>query len=113
MARMNVGRRRVLTLALSILSASVAVAAQRPAKTMKVAAFKIEGMTCAGCEAAVRVAAKRVDGVESATVSYKAGRAEVTYDPEKTTPDTIARTITEKSGYKATVLKPSEQGNTK
>ena len=35
--------------------------------------LKVTGMTCAGCEAAVKLAAKRVDGVKAVTVSSKSG----------------------------------------
>lgn len=65
--------------------------------------LKVSGMTCGGCAAAVKSAAKKVDGVKDATVSYKEGRAEVSYDPAKTTPEAIARVISEKSGFKAEV----------
>jgi copper chaperone CopZ len=63
--------------------------------------LKVSGMTCAGCEAAVRLAARSVDGVKQVKVSYEKGNAELTYDPAKTTPDAIAKVITEKSGFKA------------
>ena len=59
--------------------------------------FKVSGMTCAGCEAAVRMAARSVDGVSEVKVSYAKGVAEVTYDPRKTTPVAIAKAITDKS----------------
>lgn len=48
---------------------------------------------------------KRVDGVQSVTVSYKTGTADVTFDPSKTSPDAIAKGITTKSGFKAEVVK--------
>lgn len=63
--------------------------------------LRVTGMTCAGCEAAVKIAAKKIDGVTGITVSYDKAAADVTYDPAKTTPSTIARVITEKTGYKA------------
>jgi len=63
--------------------------------------LKVSGMTCAGCEAAVRLAARSVEGVKDAKVNYAKGNAEVTYDPAKTTPEAIAKVITEKSGFKA------------
>jgi cation transport ATPase len=44
-------------------------------------------MTCAGCEAAVRIAARGVDGVTDVQVSHTKGSAEVTFDPSKTNPD--------------------------
>ena len=63
--------------------------------------FTVSGMTCAGCEAAVRMAARSLDGVSEVTVSYAKGIAEVTYDPRKTTPVAIAKAITDQSGFKA------------
>ena len=76
-----------------------------PAKATKVCTVKVTGMTCSGCEAAVRLAAKQIDGVKDAKASYAKGTAEVTYDPAKTAPDAIARTIAEKTGYKTEVVK--------
>jgi copper chaperone CopZ len=69
--------------------------------TTRTCSLKVSGMTCAGCEAAVRMAARSVEGVKDAKVSYEKGRADVTYDPAKTTPDAIAKVITTKSGFKA------------
>ena len=71
--------------------------------TTKVCTLKMTGMFCAGCTTAVKLAAKKIDGVKDATVSYEKGTAEVTYDPAKTTPDAIAKGVTEKSGFKAAV----------
>lgn len=48
------------------------------------------------------LAAKRIDGVQDCKASYKKGTAEVTYDPSKTTPEAIARAISEATGFKAT-----------
>lgn len=54
------------------------------------------------------LAAKRIDGVKDCKANYKKGTAEVTYDPSKTTPDAIAKVISEKTGFKATAPnKPS------
>jgi copper chaperone CopZ len=63
--------------------------------------LKVTGMTCAGCAAAVKIAAKKVDGVTDITVSYDKSAADVTYDPAKTTPAAIAEAITEKTGFRA------------
>lgn len=70
--------------------------------------LKIEGMTCGGCEGAVKIAAKRVDGVTAVTASYKTRSAQVTYDPAKTTPEAIAKAVTERSGFKAEVMRAEE-----
>jgi len=56
-------------------------------------------MTCSGCAEAVRLTAKAIDGVTEAVVSYERGKAEVTYDPEQTTPASIAATITQATGF--------------
>jgi Cu+-exporting ATPase len=58
----------------------------------------IEGMTCASCVAHVEKAARKLPGVESASVSLAGGRATVRYDPGQTAPDRIAAAITD-AGY--------------
>ena len=65
----------------------------------------IEGMTCGGCETAVKVVLKKTPGVISSTVSYEEKRAVVTYDPAKTTPAKIAEAIATALSYKVTVEK--------
>ena len=80
---------------------------QTPAKpATAMCTLKVSGMTCAGCEAAVRMAARSVEGVTEVKVSYAKGNAEVTFDPSKTTPAAIAKVITDKSGFKAEPVKP-------
>lgn len=69
--------------------------------------LKVTGMTCGGCEAAVQHAARKVDGVKAVKANSDKGIAEVTYDPEKTTPTAIAKVITEKSGFKAEAPSPA------
>ena len=99
----------VLALALGGLST---VAARRvdtmritPAEAVETCILKVTGMTCSGCEAAVKLAAKRIAGVKVAKASYARGTAEVTFDPAKTTADAIAKTIAQKTGYKVEVAK--------
>jgi copper chaperone CopZ len=62
--------------------------------------FSIEGMTCGGCEAGVKMKVKKLEGVKSVDASYEEGRATVTYDPHGTTPEEIVTTI-EELGYTA------------
>ena len=80
-------------------------ASEKPAT--QVCTLKVSGMTCAGCEAAVRMAARSVEGVTDVRVSYAKGNAEVTFDPSKTNPAAIAKVITEKSGFKAEPVQPA------
>lgn len=78
--------------------------AEKPAT--QTCTLKVSGMTCAGCEAAVRMAARSVKGVTEAKASYAKGNAEVTYDASKTSPEAIAKVITDKSGFKAESVSP-------
>lgn len=86
-------------------AARVPATQAKPAEATKVCTIKITGMTCSGCEAAVKIAAKQIDGVKDAKASYAEGTAEVTYDPAKTTPEAIAKGIAQKTGYKTEVTK--------
>src|SRR5262249_20097407 len=70
----------------------------------KTATLGIEGMTCGGCAASVKIVLKKLDGVSSAAVSFGEKRATVTYDPAKVTPQQMADTINAKLPYKAKVL---------
>ncbi|MGE4056992.1 MAG: cation transporter, partial [Vicinamibacterales bacterium] len=87
--------RKVLVLIAAIAFAGIATATAtrmlatqaQPAQATKVCTVKVTGMTCSGCEAAVRIAAEQIDGVKDAKASYTMGTAEITYDPAKTAPD--------------------------
>ena len=85
--------------------AANAASAQAKATTT----LHIDGMTCGGCETAVKMVLKKTPGVLSSTVSYEEKRAIVTYEPAKTTPAKIARAIATALSYKVTVAdaKPS------
>ena len=93
------------TMFLTLLISAPPAKAQQATKaeeTIKVCTLEVAGMTCAGCEAAVRNAARTVDGVKDVKASYDKRNARVTYDATKTTPEAIAKVITERSGFKAT-----------
>ena len=51
-----------------------------------------------------RVALERVDGVEAASVSYDAGQAVVTFDPERTSPDEFMAELARLTGFTAIVV---------
>ena len=51
------------------------------------------------------IAAKKIDGVKNATVSFEKKTADISYDPTKTNPEAIAKAITEKTGFKVSVPK--------
>ncbi|MBA3270374.1 MAG: heavy-metal-associated domain-containing protein [Acidobacteria bacterium] len=105
--------RKILILAAAVLVGGVATATAvggqstqtKPAEGTKVFTIKVSGMTCSGCEAALKIAAKQIDGVEDAKASYAKGTAEITYDSAKTSPEAIAKAIAQKTGYKTEVAK--------
>lgn len=81
--------------------ASVSLAwAGEPAKVT----LKIEGMTCGGCVAAVKVQLKKTEGVTAYEVSLEKGEADVTYDSAKTDAGKIAESVS-KTGFVASVKK--------
>jgi len=63
----------------------------------------IPSMKCAGCVAAVQQALSEAPGVRSATVDLPQKRALVEYDPEATSPETLADVV-RRAGYEAAVL---------
>ncbi|HQZ40748.1 MAG TPA: cation transporter [Vicinamibacterales bacterium] len=93
----------LLTLSLGGATAGAQARTTQNQPALKVCTLKVAGMTCAGCEAAVKIAAKSVNGVRDVKASYDKANADVTYDPSKTTPEAIAKVITSKTGFKAEV----------
>ncbi|MBA3269174.1 MAG: cation transporter [Acidobacteria bacterium] len=67
--------------------------------------LKVSGMACGACAARVQKAAKAIDGVTAATVSQPKGTAQITFDPSKTSPESIAVLITKKAGFVAELPK--------
>lgn len=76
--------------------------AARPAAAR--AAFKVTGMTCAGCEATIKLALEQTAGVKSAEVSYDRGEAVAEYDPNVTTPEKLGKVISD-AGYPAEIAR--------
>ena len=58
----------------------------------------VTGMTCGGCENAVKRALSRVNGVEEVTASHASSQVGITFDAGKVTPAVIRQTI-EALGY--------------
>lgn len=61
----------------------------------------VTGMTCGGCESAVKRAVGKLPGVESVTADHHANLVGVTFDPAKLTPQAIRSEI-EAVGYDVT-----------
>ena len=86
-----------------------APAANQPAdksEAGQICVLEVTGMTCGACAAQVEKAAKKIDGVKAAKASQPKGVAEITYDPAKTTPETLAKIITRKTGFQTEPSKP-------
>lgn len=97
-----------------VLAATLATAAaQRSSETEKEAAvtslFHVEGMTCGGCEMAVKTVVKKLDGVEKVDASHRDKQATVIYERAKVTPEQIVAAI-EKLGYKAELVEKARSG---
>lgn len=79
---------------------------QKPAARAVTCELKIEGMSCGACAARFEREARKIDGVTAAKVDQPSAKAQITYNPEKTSPSVIAKTVTERSGFEATVIAP-------
>ena len=60
--------------------------------------LKVKGMTCSHCVSTVTEALKAVDGVKVAKVTLDNERAEVAYDPAKTSLDQLKEAV-KSAGY--------------
>ncbi len=69
--------------------------------------FRVEGMTCGGCELGVKMRVEKLDGVTAVDASHEDGTATVTYDPEKMTPEVIVEAI-KTLGYQAELAEELE-----
>ena len=92
-------------LAALLLSMPLAWAGE-PAK----ATLRVEGMTCGGCVAAVKIQLKRTEGVTAYEVSLEKAEAEVSYDSAKTSPEQIAESVS-KTGFSASVKGKKDEGS--
>lgn len=83
--------------------------ADNKAPAGQVCTLKVEGMHCSACASKVEKEARKIGGVTAAKVSQPKGTAEIAYDPAKTTPETIAKTITQKTGFKVSAAQPDDK----
>ena len=71
----------------------------------KVAVLDVPSMFCSLCPITVKKALERVPGVVHAKADLATKRAEATYDPDKTSPEALAKAVSE-AGFSATVKNP-------
>jgi copper chaperone CopZ len=60
---------------------------------METLTLKVTGMTCGGCENAVKRALGRLEGVNAVTASHVEEKVGVSFDPATVTPDEITARI--------------------
>lgn len=88
------------------LSCSTTARAEAPVAVdvaaAKTVSLTVEGMTCASCSVAVRIALEKLDGVKEAKVSVADKRAVVDYAPASVTPQQIVEAINN-LGYRASL----------
>ena len=99
-------QKKILSL-LGVLGIAAFLAMAAEEGNSKKTTLTIEGMTCGGCVAAVKVKLRKTEGVRTYEVSLEKGEAEVSYDPAKTNPKKIAASIS-KTGFKAKVKDEKE-----
>lgn len=89
---------------ISLLALAVAVSLAT-AGELKRAVLDVPSMNCPLCPLTVRKALEQIPGVIEARATYEPKRAEVTYDPDKVSPETLAKALGD-AGYPAKVHKP-------
>ncbi len=65
----------------------------------------VPGMFCSLCPVTVKKALERVPGVIEASADLATKSAEAKYDPDKVSPETLARAVTN-AGFRATPRSP-------
>lgn len=60
----------------------------------------VQNMTCAACAITIKAALGKLPGVASTKVDGKAGTVSVVFDPDRTTPQAIAKTVSD-AGFPA------------
>jgi len=71
--------------------------------------FRVKGMHCASCSAIIEKTLKRTEGVHSVEVSYGTEKIKLSFDPAKTSPLALSKTI-EPLGYSLALTENSLHG---
>lgn len=87
----------------STLTATLALTAH--AGEPKQVVLDVPSVNCSLCPISVKKALERVPGVLGAKADLATMRAEATYDPDRVSPETLAKAVTN-AGYPASIRKP-------
>lgn len=63
--------------------------------------FDVQGMTCEGCENAIKTSIKKLEGIQEVSASFKAGESLVKFDSTLVNRQMISEAISS-AGYKVT-----------
>lgn len=85
------------TVLIGLVSSALVFSTAHSGETRTVT-LNVENMTCALCPLTVRKSLEKVAGVIKAEASYETKTATVTFDPEKTTVETLTQATTN-AGY--------------
>ncbi|MBG0797049.1 mercury resistance system periplasmic binding protein MerP [Methylocystis sp. L43] len=89
---------------LAAVIAMAAVFSMSAFAATKTVTLSVANMTCATCPITVKKALSKVEGVQSAEVSYEKKEAVVTYDDAKTNVEALTK-ATEGAGYPSELKK--------
>jgi copper chaperone CopZ len=70
--------------------------------------FDVEGMTCEGCENAVKASVNKLEGIQEVTASHKDGESLVKFDTTLASPQSISEAITA-AGYQVKGSQTSDE----
>ena len=87
----------------SALAAALALSAH--AGEPKRVVLDVPGMNCSLCPISVKKALERMPGVLEAKADLATKSAEATFDPDRATPEALARAVSN-AGYPASIKKP-------
>ncbi len=72
--------------------------------------LKVSGMTCEGCAPKVKQGLLKLKGVNAASVDFKTGKVEVTYDTKRTSPEKLVTEFNKQSsGFRAELARPGNK----
>ncbi len=79
-----------------------------PAHHIETLTLPVEGMTCASCVARVEKTLKKIDGVETASVNLATEAVALSFDPEKTSLEELAKAV-DGAGYQLVLPRKSSE----
>src|SRR5688500_16059785 len=98
--------------AMIVLMTTLAFSSSAQDVAEKRTTLRVSGMSCGECAKTVEKEAKKIEGVKTVSENQPKGEAEITYDAGRTSPEAIAKTINQKTGFKAEVPKGPEKKQT-